>query len=447
MTSAAQTSARQASGKYDLVIKNGRVIDPVLGFGREAHVFIKDGKIVKVDVDSASVRREMKALDSNQIIDASDKLVVPGLVDIHVHLREPGHENKETVKSGCRAAAAGGFTSICCMPNTTPRIDNQETVKFVQDRAKNADAHVFVVGAVTKGQKGEELAEIGDLVNMGTVAISDDGSYVQNAEVMRRALEYSRMFNIPVMQHAEDRLLSEGGTMNESFESTRLGLRGSPSVAEEIAVLRDIALCRFTGGRVHIQHISTRGAVEAVRQAKKEGVNVTAEATPHHLILTDKEIGKEFNTNLRVNPPLRSEDDREAVIEGLVDGTIDCIASDHAPHSAEEKDCEFDQAPPGMIGLETTLGLVKTYLIDKGYLSWGDALRKMTANPARILKIPVGTLGEGTMADITIIDPEKKWTVKADKFLSRSSNSPFIGRRLTCQVYKTILEGRVVYER
>lgn len=435
------------SKKYDLVIQNGRVIDSALGFGRDAHVFIKDGKIAKIEVESAPLRQEMRSLDADQVLDASGKLIIPGLVDIHVHLREPGREDEETVETGCRAAAAGGFTSICCMPNTNPRIDNQETVKFVQDRATNAAARVFVVGAITKGLEGKELAEIGDLVNMGAVAITDDGFYVRNASVMRRALEYSRMFDIPVMQHAEDQQLCEGGIMNESFESTRLGLPGSPAVAEEVAVLRDIALCRMTGGRLHIQHITTRGAVKAVRQAKKDGVKVTAEVTPHHMVLTDTEIGKEFNTNLRVNPPLRTEDDRVAVIEGLVDGTIDCIASDHAPHSAEEKDCEFDKAPPGMIGLETTLGLVKTYLIDKGYLSWADAVRKMSVNPARILNLPVGTLEPGSVADIAIIDPEKKWKVKANKFHSRSSNSPFIGYRLTCQVSQTILGGKIVYER
>ena len=254
------------------------------------------------------------------------------------------------------------------------------------------------------------------------------------------------MLNIRVLQHAEDKDLCGGGVMIESFQSTRLGMKGAPAVAEEIAVLRDIALCRFTGGRLHIQHVSTKGAVEAIRQAKKEGVNVTAEACPHHLVLTDEEIGKEFDTNLRVNPPLRTALDRDAVIEGLIDGTIDCIASDHAPHSEEDKDCEFDMAPAGMIGLETTLGLVKTYLIDKGYLAWSDAIRKMTANPARILNLPGGTLEEGTAADITIIDPEKKWTVKADKFRSRSKNSPFIGWKLSGQVYKTILNGRIVFE-
>ncbi len=432
--------------KYDLVIANGRVIDPALGFVSEAHLFIRDGKIAEIQKDSPSVRKLVKGLDKEQVINADGKLVVPGLIDIHVHLREPGREDAETIESGCRAAAAGGFTAVCCMPNTMPRIDNQETVKFVQDRAKTADARVHVVGAITKNLDGKELSEIGDLVKMGAVAITDDGRYVQSPEIMRRALEYARMFNIPVAQHAEDQNLVAGGVMNESFESTRLGLRGSPAVAEEVAVLRDIALCRVAGARLHIQHITTRRAVDAVRQAKKEGIKVTCEACPHHFVLTDEEIGKEFNTYFRVNPPLRSRDDREAVIEGLVDGTIDCIASDHAPHPEEDKDCEFDQAPAGMIGLETTLGLVKTYLIDKGYLDWADAIRKMTINPARIFNLPGGTLAEGSPADITIIDPDKKWTVRADKFRSRSQNSPFIGYKLSGQAYKTILGGRVVFE-
>ena len=434
-----------AGKKFDLIIKGARVIDPSLGFTSDAYVLIKDGVIAAVEKESAEMARLVKSADKDQVIDAKGKLVTPGLIDVHVHLREPGREDEETIESGCRAAAAGGFTSVCCMPNTAPRIDNQETVKFVQDRAANADARVYVVGAITKNIDGKELAEIGDLVKMGAIAITDDGHYVQNPDIMRRALEYSRMFNIPVCQHAEDQLLAGAGVMNESFESTRLGLKGSPAVAEEIAVLRDIALCRITKARLHIQHVSTRRAVDAIRQAKKEGINVTTEACPHHFVLTDEEIGKEFNTNLKVNPPLRSRDDRDAVIEGLVDGTIDCIASDHAPHSEEEKDCEFDQAPSGMIGLETTLGLVKTYLIDKGYLDWADAIRKMTANPARIFGLSGGSLAKGMPADITIIDPEKKWTVRADRFQSRSRNSPFVGWKLSGQVQMTILGGRVVY--
>ncbi len=427
------------------VISGGRIIDPSIGFGSDAHLFVKDGKIEKIEKDTAETRKAIAKLPKDSVIDAKGKLVVPGLLDIHVHLREPGREDEETVETGCRAAAAGGFTTICCMPNTMPRIDNQETVKFVQDRAKNADARVYVVGAITKNIEGKELAEIGDLVKMGAVAITDDGNYVQNPEIMRRALEYARMFDIPVMQHAEDQYLVAGGVMNESFQSTRLGLKGAPAVAEEIAILRDIALCRMTKGRLHVQHLSTKGGVEAIRQAKKEGLPITTEATPHHLILTDEEIGKAFDTNLRVNPPLRTEKDRQAVLEGLIDGTIDCIASDHAPHSEEEKDSEFDKAPPGMIGLETTLALVKTHLIDKGYLDWGDAIAKMTINPARILNLPGGTLKVGSAADITIIDPDKKWTVKADQFHSRSKNSPYIGWKLSGQTWMTILGGRIVY--
>jgi len=436
-----------ASKKYDIVIKGGRVIDPALGFGKDAYVFIKDGRIAKIDTESAAVSRLLAGFDDDQVIDATGKLVVPGLIDIHVHLREPGREDEETVESGCRAAAAGGFTAVCCMPNTMPRIDNQETVQFVKDRATHADARVYVVGSVTKGGEGQELSEIGDLVKAGAVAISDDGAYVQSPDIMRRALEYSKMFDIPVMQHAEDEALVAGGVMNESFQSTRLGMKSRPAVAEEIAVLRDIALARVTGARLHIQHITTKRAVQAVRWAKNEGVNVTTEACPQHFILTDDEIGKEFNTNLRVNPPLRTEADREAVVEGLVDGTIDCIASDHAPHAVEEKDCEFDLAAPGMIGLETTLGLVKTYLIDKGFLSWADAIRKMTSNPARILGLEGGTLAEGSVADISIIDPDKRWTVKAVEFRSLSANSPFIGYRLSGRAYMTLLGGRVVFRR
>jgi len=435
------------SDRYnDLVITDGYVIDPALGFGSNAHIFIKDGNIKEIVNDSPEVRQRITSFDQDRVIDARDKIVVPGLIDMHVHLREPGREDEETVVTGCRAAAAGGFTSICCMPNTIPCIDNQETVKFVQDRGKDADARVFVVGAITKGTAGKELSEIGDLVEMGAVAVTDDGHYVQNPEIMRRALEYARMFDIPVMQHAEDQHLCAGSFMNESFQSTRLGLKGAPAVAEEVAVLRDIALCRMTGARLHFQHITTRGAVEAIRKAKREGVKITAEVTPHHLILSDEEIGKEFNTNLRVNPPLRTKQDQQALIEGLVDGTIDCIASDHAPHSAEEKDCEFVLAPPGTIGLETTLPLIGTYIVNRGYLSWADAIKKMTVNPARILKLPGGSLALGARADITVIDTNRSWTVTSDRLQSRSKNSAFIGFELKGQAVKTILGGRMVSE-
>ena len=432
--------------KYDMVIKGGMVIDHALGFGNAADLFIKDKKIVKISKTGATSKKEFAFIPSENIIDVSGKLVVPGLIDMHVHLREPGREDEETIITGCEAAASGGFTSVCCMPNTSPTIDNQETVKFVLSRAEQADAHVYVIGAVTKSIKGEELSEIGDLVKAGAVAISDDGNFVQNPEIMRWALEYAKMFDIPIISHAEDQFLCSGGVMNESFQSTRLGMKGRPAVGEEIAVLRDIKLCEFTGGRLHIAHVSTAGAVKAIRQAKAEGINITAEACPHHFSLTDDEIGKEFNTNFRVNPPIRSRKDVDAVIEGLVDGTIDCIASDHAPHAEEEKDVEFDQAPPGMIGLETSLGLIKTFLIDKGYLSWSDAVGKMTYNPARILGLSGGHLGIDAPADITVIDPEKKWTVKKENFRSKSKNSPFIGWKLSGKVDYTILGGRVVYK-
>ncbi len=435
-----------AKTEYDMVITGGRVIDPALGFSKQANVFIKEGRIAKISTELKDDKKTIDSLTKENIIDADGKLVMPGLIDMHVHLREPGREDKETIKTGTNAAAAGGFTSVCCMPNTMPAIDNQETVKFVLSEAEYADSRVYVIGAITKGLQGQELAEIGDLVKTGAVAISDDGNYVQNPEIMRRALEYARMFDIPIITHAEDNFLCGDGIMNESFEATRLGLKGRPAVGEEIAVLRDVKLCQFVGSKLHIAHVSTAGAVDAIRQAKKQGVNVTAEATPHHFILTDDMIGQKFDTNLRVNPPIRSKQDVEAIIEGLVDGTIDCIASDHAPHSEEEKDVEFDHAPPGMIGLETTVGLVKTYLIDKGYLSWADAIRKMTYNPARILKLAGGTLEDDSVADITIVDPDKKWTVKKEKFRSKSKNSPFVGWKLSGQVFMTILGGKVVYK-
>ncbi len=433
-----------AANKYDLVIKGGRIIDPALGFGKEADIFIKDGKIQNV-LTPEKAQAEYQHVPSENVIDATGNLVVPGLIDMHVHLREPGREDEETIVTGCEAAAAGGFTSVCCMPNTDPIIDNQETVKFVISRAQEAVANVYVVAAITKKSEGKELAEIGDLVKAGAVAISDDGHFLQNPELMRRALEYAKMFNIPIITHAEDNFLSAGAIMNESYQSTRLGMKGAPAVSEEIAVLRDIKLAEFIGGRVHIAHVSTAGAVAAIRSAKANGVKITAEATPHHFTLTDEEIGKKFDTNLRVNPPLRTRKDVDAVIEGLVDGTIDCIASDHAPHAEEEKDVEFDQAPPGMIGLETTLGLVKTYLIDKGFLNWADAVGKMSYNPARILGLPGGTLEIGSVADITIIDPEKRWTVERDKFRSKAKNSAFIGWKLTGRVNRTILAGKPVH--
>ncbi len=431
--------------QFDLLIINGLLMDPGFGFTKKADIGIKDGLIARIFDKGRMTKRVIDKFPAENIIDADGAVVSPGLIDIHVHLREPGHENEETVLTGSQAAAAGGITSLCCMPNTHPAIDNQETVKFVTLLAEKSDCRVYCVGAITKNREGKELAEIGDLVKAGVVAVSDDGNYVQNPEMMRRALEYAKMFDIPVISHAEDEYLAAGGIMNESFASTRLGIPGRPAVAEEIAIIRDIKLAGLTGGRLHIAHVSTEGGVEAIRRGKAEGVKVTAEAAPHHFMLTDDLIGERFDTNLRVNPPLRTEADRQAIIEGLIDGTIDCIASDHAPHTEEEKDVEFDQAPPGMIGLETTLALSITGLADKGYLTLSDLVRKMTSNPAAIVGIPCNSLREGEMADLTIFDPEARWTVKKDKLRSKSKNTPFIGWKLKGRVLATVMNGRVTY--
>ncbi len=438
-------AAKKTNDSYDLIVTGGTVIDPKIGVLNDATILIRDGEFVAVETDKKKVAAALKATDKSKIIDATGKLVTPGLIDLHVHLREPGREDEETVRTGAEAASAGGFTTICCMPNTTPAIDDQETVRFVLSEAVGAPCRVFVVGAVTKNRAGKELAEIGDLVKAGVVAITDDGDFVQDPDLMRRALEYAQMFDIPIMQHAEDKFLVGDGVMNESFASAKLGIKGRPAVAEEIATLRDIQLARFTGGRVHIQHVSCAGTVEAIRRAKAEGVKITAEACPHHFSLTDDEIEKKFDTNLRVNPPIRTQADVEAVIAGLVDGAIDCIATDHAPHSAEEKDVEFDQAPAGMVGLETALGLIKTRLIDTGFLSWTDAIRKLTVNPARIINQPLGDLSIGHSADLTIIAPDAEWTVDPSEFKSKSRNTPFAGWKLSSKVVKTILRGQVAY--
>ena len=432
--------------QFDLVITGGNVIDPHLGLLSHASIFVKDGKFLNIETNKATIAASIKTLARDRVIDATGMLVTPGLIDMHVHLREPGREDEETILTGAMAAAAGVFTAICCMPTTHPALDNQESVRFIASQAQSAAARVYVVGAITKDIAGKELAEIGDLVKAGVVAISDDGNYLQNPDLMRRALEYARMFDIPILQHAEDQFLVGGGVMNEGWESTRLGISGRPGVAEEVAVLRDIQLAGFTGGRVHIQHVSAAGSVEAIRRAKAEGVRITAEACPHHFTLTDSEIGKRFDTNLKVNPPLRTQKDIDAIIGGLVDGTIDCITTDHAPHSHEEKDVEFDQAPSGMIGLETALGLVKTRLVDKGFLSWPDAIRKMTVAPARILKLPHGDFTAGRAADVTIIDPDRTWTVRPESFHSRSRNTPFGGWELSGSVVKTIKGGVVRYQ-
>ncbi len=437
-------SLRKKSISDNLIIAGGKVIDPASGFEGIADVYVQAGKILKIETKKLLTGKRLKP-SSAEIIDARGKLVVPGLVDIHVHLREPGREDEETILSGSEAAVAGGFTSICCMPNTEPPLDSQEKIKFVLERAKLAKCHVYPIGAVTKKQEGKELAELGDMFTAGAVAFTDDGHPVMSPEIMRRALEYSKMFDVPIIDHCEDLSLTANGVMNESFVSTTLGLPGIPAIAEETMVYRDIRLAEYTGAKVHIAHVSTAGSVDLIREAKKKGIAVTAEVTPHHFTLTDESI-KTFDTNYKMKPPLRTKADVEALREGIRDETIDCIVTDHAPHSSEEKEAEFDQAPFGILGLETALGLVVTELIDKGVLTWSQAIAKMTVNPAKILKLNAGRIKGGMPAELTVIDPEANWTVDVSKFKSKSRNSPFGGWKLKGKVVYTIVKGEVVFQ-
>ena len=422
----------------NLLIQNGRVIDPSQQMDRIANILVVDGRIAAFDVQPGG---------EESIIDASGKIVCPGLIDMHVHLREPGQEEDETIESGTAAALAGGFTSIACMPNTEPPIDSQGMVEFIRHQAIQADnCNVFVVACASKGREGKELAEIGQLVKAGAVAFSDDGSPIANPELMRRAFEYCLMFDKPVLNHSEIRELTEHGVMHEGLTSLILGLSGMPAAAEDVMASRDIALAEATGGRFHLMHVSTSGSVDAVRRAKRRGVRVTSEATPHHFTLTD-ECLRLFDSNFKMNPPLRGIEHVEAIIAGLIDGTIDVIASDHAPHAKEKKMQELDQAPFGVVGLETALGLVITKLIKPGHLDWPTAIQKMTINPARILGIGKGTLAIGADADITIIDPEVRWKVDPTEFLSKSTNTPFADWELTGRAEVVIVGGRVKYKR
>lgn len=426
--------------KGSLLIKGGRIVDPATGIDRVADLLVKNGLVERIS--QPGERLDSKA---QEVISAQGKVVVPGLIDIHTHLREPGREDEETIVSGSLAAVAGGFTAVACMANTYPPIDSQEGVRFVLEKAKQANCHIYPIAAVTKGLKGEELTEVADLVKSGTVAISDDGNPVTRSQIMRRALEYSKIFDIPVISHCEDRDLSSGGVINESYTSTLLGLGGIPSISEEIMVARDIHLAQFTQGRLHLAHLSTAGSIALVREAKGKGIRVTAEVTPHHLILSDELIRQSFDPNLKMNPPLREKKDIEALREGLADGTIDCIVTDHAPHSPEEKDVEFDAAPFGIIGLETSLGLILTELYHKGVLGLKDIISLMSTNPAQILGLKGGSLKVGDPADITIIDLEKEWKVKPSQFKSKSRNTPFGGWILKGKAIATIVGGEIVY--
>ncbi len=434
---------RHKSKEAEFILAGGRIIDPASKLNKIGDIYIGKGRVLEIETKKLIPKNKLKF--SHEIIDVYGKIVIPGLIDMHTHLREPGREDEETIYSGSLSAVAGGFTSICCMPNTDPPIDDQESVKFIYEKAKSARCRVFSIAGATKGLKGEELTEIADLVKAGAVAISDDGRPIYDSVIMRYALEYSKMYDIPVISHCEDLSLSSDGVMNEGFVSTLLGLRGIPSVAEEVMVARDIILAEYTGAKLHIAHVSTKGSVELIREAKKRKIKITCEVTPHHFSLTD-EVIKNFNTNAKVNPPLRTRKDIEALKKGLKDGTIDCIATDHAPHSIEEKDVEFDAAPFGMVGLETALGLVTTELVETKILSWYEAIAKLTANPARILKFNAGQIKVGMPADLTVIDPGINWTVDPKDFKSKSRNSPFGGRRLKGKAYLTIVEGKIVYQ-
>jgi dihydroorotase len=419
-----------------LLIRHGRVIDPGRLNG-PADVLIRDGKI-------AAVGPGLKAPAGAAVIDATGKWVLPGFVDLHVHLREPGFEYKETIASGTAAAVAGGFTSVCCMPNTQPVNDNQSVTELILDKARAAGfATVFPIGAITKGSEGKALAEFGELKAAGCVAVSDDGKPVMNAMVMRRALEYARTFDLPVVDHCECTHLSEEGCMHEGQVATELGLHGIPSASEDVMVARNLALTELTGGRLHLAHLSTAGSVRMVREAKARGIRVTAEACPHHFLLTEEAV-REFNTNAKMNPPLRSRKDVDAIKAGLKDGTIDVIATDHAPHAAFEKEREFDYAPFGIVGLETAWGLTMV-LVEEGVLTVEQAVAALTAQPARAFGLTKGALAVGADADVTIVDPDAQWVVDPERFRSKGRNTPFSGWKLKGQVVSTLVGGRIVY--
>ncbi|MBI3085117.1 MAG: dihydroorotase [candidate division NC10 bacterium] len=425
-----------------ILIEGGRVIDPANKVDAVLDLWIEDGRIAALG-PQPPVRN---APPPDRVLDARGKVVCPGFVDLHVHLREPGREDKETIATGTRAAARGGFTSVCCMPNTNPVNDNQSVTEFILDRARKEGAvNVFPVGAITKGQQGEELAEIGELVRAGCLAISDDGKPVMNAEIMRRALEYAGMFSIPVIQHAEDLHMTGKGVMHEGLVSTDLGLGGIPAASEAVIVARDILLAELTGSHLHVAHVSTAEAIRLIREAKAKGLHVTCEVTPHHFAVTDEAV-RSFSTNAKMSPPLRSSRHVEAIKAGLTDGTIDAIATDHAPHTVQEKEQEFDYAPNGIIGLETAFGLTMTVLVEGEVLTLNQAIAHLTSEPARIFNLPKGTLSVGADADVTILDPTREWVVDVRKFASKSRNSPFHGWKLRGEVLATIVGGKVVWE-
>ena len=423
-----------------LLIRGGRVVDPSQGVDRIDDVLVRDGLIVSIGHGGGQPIGR-----ADETVEAAGLVVCPGLVDMHVHLREPGREEDETIETGTRAALAGGFTSVACIPNTEPPIDTQAAVEFIRQKASRADTcNVFVVACVSRGREGKELAEVGRLVEAGAVAFSDDGSPVYDAELMRRALEYCRMFDKPVLAHEEVLELSRGGIMHEGLVSLVLGLPGMPAAAEDVMIGRDITLAETTGGRVHVMHVSTAGGVALIRDAKRRGVRITAEACPHHFTLTDESL-RGFDANCKMSPPLRTAADVEAIITGLADGTIDCIATDHAPHAREKKLLEIDRAPFGILGLETAVGLTVTRLVATGRIGWPRLVEAMSLLPSRILGIARGTLQPGAVADITLIDPARSWRVDRSRLCSKSINTPFDGWTLQGRAVATIVAGRIKY--
>ena len=425
-----------------ILIAGGHVIDPGRWNG-VADVLIEEGKISAVEPDLQLKLGEVKGL---KMIDAKGLLVCPGFVDLHVHFREPGFEYKETIATGSAAAVAGGFTSVCCMPNTHPVNDSRSITEFILAQAAAAGkARVFPIGAITKGSKGDELAEIGELFDAGCVAVSDDGLPVMNSLVMRRAMEYASAFHLPVIDHCEDSHLSRGGCMHEGAVSTELGIPGIPKAAEEVMVARNIALAELTGAQLHLPHVSTVGSVRMTREAKARGIPVTAEACPHHFSLTDEAV-RSYDTNAKMNPPLRTDEDVQAIKEGLQDHTIDIVSTDHAPHAVQEKQLEFDEAPFGIIGLETAFPLTLN-LVEEGILTLEHAIAKLTREPARVFGLPHGTLAPGAEADVTLIDLNATWVVDITRLHSLSRNTPFAGWTMKGKVVKTLVGGIVVYDR
>jgi len=425
------------SGK--ILLRGGRVVDPSTGKDDVLDVLIAKGRI-------ASLSKDAEPSEDTKVLDCAGLVVTPGLIDVHVHLREPGGEHKETIASGARAAAAGGFTAVCAMPNTDPPIDDPAAVGFVAAEGRRAGAaRVYPVGCISVGRAGERLALVGEMVQAGAVAITDDGSPVMDSGLMRLALEYAQAFGIPVADHPEDLGISRDGHMNEGIVSTRLGLGGKPNASEDIHIVRDLLLAELTGGHIHLQHVSTRFGVESIRQAKARGVRVTAEASPHHLVLTHEAV-EGYRTEAKMNPPLRADEDVAAVRAGLADGTLDTIATDHAPHHYDEKEAAFADAPNGIVGLETALGLILTRVVGEGVIDLPTMVERMSCSPARAFGLPGGTLAEGSVADVTVFDPDAAWTVDARAFLSKSRNTPFDGWALRGRPVRTIVEGRVVWE-